>query len=113
MESDFRLVKQRRAALIAALVAVAAVIGVFAYTKLQSGASHSVTLRWSPSPGATSYNVYRSRVSGVRGSQIGISSTPTYIDRAVPGGTTFYYTVTGVRDGRESGPSNEAKAVIP
>jgi fibronectin type 3 domain-containing protein len=113
MKSDFSFVKHRRAALIAALVAVAAVMGVFAYTRLQTCASHSVTLRWSPSPGATSYNIYRSRVSGVRGSQIGTSSTPSYIDRPLPAGTTFYYTVTAVRDGRESGPSNEAKAVIP
>jgi len=114
MTSSIGFVKKHKAAWIAVPAIVAVVIGVFAFTRHQTAASaHSVTLQWNPSPGATSYNVYRSTTSGVRGSPIGTSGTTTYVDRGVPNSTTFYYTVTAVRDGQESGPSNEAKAVIP
>ena|ERR1700746_648021 len=114
MTSSIGFVKGPKAASVAVLVTVAVVIGVFAFTRHQTAASaHAVTLRWDPSPGATSYNVYRSTASGVRGLPIGTSSTTTYVDRGVPNSTILYYTVTAVRDGQESGPSNEAKAVIP
>ncbi len=105
------------AVLVAALVALTYArkgSGATEMLPIQTAAApHSVKLTWVPSAGATSYNIYRSTVSGVRGANIGISTTPTFLDVPVPSGTTFYYTVTAVGNGAESGPSNEAKAVIP
>jgi len=81
--------------------------------KKQQASNHVVTLRWQASPGAHHYNVYRSSTQGVRGGKIGTSTEPAYRDTGVPGGTVFYYTVTAVIGGKESGPSNEIKAVVP
>jgi hypothetical protein len=109
--------KTRRAALMAGVLAIAGIAVVLTYmygrrpnTKTPS---HSATLRWQPSVGATSYNVYRSTTEGAQGQKIGTSNLSTYIDRPIPGRITFYYTVTAVANGRESGPSNEAEAVVP
>ena len=74
---------------------------------------HSVTLNWKSVPGATSYCVYRSTVSGSQYQKIGTSPTPTFKDAPVPSGGVFYYVVTAVVDGRESTHSNEIKAAVP
>ena len=92
----------------------ALIIVVFsAGCKKQQTSAHVVTLRWRASLGAHHYNVYRGSTQGVRGEKIGTSIEPTYRDAGVPGGTVFYYTVTAVIGGKESGPSNEIKAVVP
>jgi fibronectin type 3 domain-containing protein len=71
-----------------------------------------VTLTWTGSTGATSYNIYRATTSGGEGSTpiaSGVSST-SFTDGAVTNGTLYYYEVTGVDAGGESGPSNESSA---
>jgi fibronectin type 3 domain-containing protein len=75
---------------------------------------HSVTLTWSASQGATSYNVYRATVSGGSYAQIatGIVNA-TYSDVHVTNSQTLYYVTTAVSSGYESGFSNQAVAVIP
>jgi cellulose 1,4-beta-cellobiosidase len=70
-----------------------------------------VSLTWTASSGATSYNVKRATVSG--GPYAVITSgivTTSFIDSTASNGTTFYYVVSAVNPGGESGNSNEASA---
>ena len=77
-----------------------------------TGGNSQVTLGWTASAGATSYNVYRGTTSG------GESTTPiatgvtgtSYADTAVTNGTTYYYTVKAINAGGTSAASNEASA---
>ncbi len=96
------------------LVAVAAAgLALFVYSQNGKAVSHSVTLRWSVTPGATSYNVYRATTSGGPFNKIGAAQAPPYYDRTVTSGSTFYYVVTAVRNGKESAYSSEIKASVP
>ncbi len=70
----------------------------------------SVALSWTASPRATSYNIYRSTLSGTGYVAIDISASPNYTDNSVVNGTTYYYTVTAVNGGGESIKATEAKA---
>jgi len=71
-----------------------------------------VTLNWTGSAGATSYNVYRGTSAG------GESATPiatgitgaTYTNSGLTNGTTYYYKVAAVNGSGTSGQSNEASA---
>lgn len=75
---------------------------------------HSVTLTWSASQNATSYNLYRGTTEGGPYIKIGsgIVST-TYTDVQVTHNQTFYYVTTAVSGSNESGYSNETIAAIP
>ena len=78
------------------------------------GARHKVTVQWTPSPGAVSYNVYRTTVSGKDYVKIGTSPEPKYVDNTVAGKTVYFYAVTAVgSDGKESARSSEIKADVP
>jgi cellulose 1,4-beta-cellobiosidase len=71
-----------------------------------------VSLRWSASSGATSYNVYRGTSAG--GESTGplatnIVATP-FVDSTVINGTKYYYKVAAVNSAGTSGLSNEASA---
>jgi fibronectin type 3 domain-containing protein len=93
---------------------LAAGVAAFTYSQVKkSRAVHSVHLHWKATPGATSYNVYRSSMMGHRYTKIGSSSTPSYVDSPVPSGAVLYYVVTSVHDGKESGFSQEIKAKVP
>lgn len=95
-------------------VVVAAGLALFMYSYARGKTSpHCVTLRWSPTPQATSYNVYRSTVSGGPYAKIGTALTATYVDAPVSSGAVFYYVVTAVRNRRESAYSKEMKAAVP
>ncbi len=61
-----------------------------------------IYLTWDPVPGATSYNIYRSTVSGQQGVLIGNSTVNSYLDNTVVNGTVYYYTVTSMNGGSES-----------
>ena len=71
-----------------------------------------VTLNWTASAGASSYNVKRSIKKGGPYAKIGTaSSSPTsYVDKNVTNGTTYYYVVSAVNVSGESANSNEANA---
>ena len=76
----------------------------------------TVTLSWTASPGATSYNIYRGTISGGEGStpiKTGITAT-TYTD-TVTNGVTYYYEVSATNSAGTSAPSSEvsAKPVAP
>jgi subtilisin family serine protease len=69
-----------------------------------------VSLSWSAVSGAKGYRVKRSTTS--RSGYVTVASTSGagYIDSGVSNGTSYYYVVTAVNDGGESGNSNEATA---
>ena len=75
-----------------------------------SAGNGQVSLTWTASPGATSYDVLRSTTSG---SEIllttGVTST-SYTDTSVTNGTTYYYEVEAVNTYGTSSPSIEASA---
>jgi fibronectin type 3 domain-containing protein len=79
-----------------------------------SGAGTQISLSWAPSNGAASYNVYRATSPGGEGStpyRTGLAST-SFTDASLPSGTTFYYRVTAVNAGGESGKSSETSATL-
>ena len=79
---------------------------------LTAAASYGqVSLSWTASAGATSYNVYRSTTNGGPYTQIASGATTTnYTDTGLSKGTTYYYVVTAVNGIGESGYSNQAGA---
>ncbi|NQX61832.1 fibronectin type III domain-containing protein [Paenibacillus qinlingensis] len=71
----------------------------------------SINLNWTAVTGATSYNVKRATTAGGPYTTIATSVTgATYTDNSVTNGTTYYYVVTAVNAGGESGNSNESSA---
>jgi len=78
---------------------------------------HTVTLTWQASSGAnvTSYNVYRSTISGGYYGLLGSAAESlAYADQTVESGTTYYYVTTAVNEqGEESAYSNQVVAVVP
>lgn len=71
-----------------------------------------VSLSWTASSGATSYNIYRSTTAGGEGStayRIGITTT-SFTDTGLTNGTTYFYQVTAVNSAGESGKSSEVAA---
>jgi DNA/RNA endonuclease G (NUC1)/fibronectin type 3 domain-containing protein len=74
-----------------------------------AGDSH-VALAWNSVPGATSYNVKRSTVSGGPYSTIASPATNAHDDLTAVNATTYYYVVSAVGPGGESGDSSEVSA---
>ena len=78
-----------------------------------SGANGLVSLSWTASGGATSYNIFRSTTSGGEGSTpYATVSAPatTYADPSVTNGTTYYYKVSAVNTYGQSAQSTEQSA---
>ncbi len=75
-----------------------------------TGGSGSVSLSWTASAGATSYNVYRGTSSGSESAIASGIAAPSYLDTAVTGGMTYYYKVAAVNGGGSGPLSNEASA---
>jgi fibronectin type 3 domain-containing protein len=75
----------------------------------------AVVLTWEGTADATGYNVYRTTASasGVSGAPLNgdapVGQT-AYTDETAENGTRYYYRVTAVGDGGESGPSSEVSA---
>ncbi len=73
----------------------------------------SVTLSWTASAGAASYNVYRGATAGGEAAaplHSGLTAT-TYTDSGLTNGATYYYTIAAVNSGGTSAPSAEVHAV--
>ena len=71
-----------------------------------------VSLAWSPSAGAASYQLYRGTSPGGEGTLPavkGLAGT-SYLDTAVANGITYYYTVAAVNSSGSSKPSAEVSA---
>lgn len=60
-----------------------------------TGVAGAVNLSWGGVANATSYDVYRSRISGGAFDFIGNTSSTTYSDTTVVNATTYYYVVVG------------------
>ena len=70
-----------------------------------------VTLRWQASPGATGYQVWRGTVPGGPYQSLAKTLEPTFTDAKVANFTSFWYVVSAVGAGGESGHSNETMAL--
>ncbi len=77
-----------------------------------TGSNATVSLSWTASSGATSYNVYRGTASSgesATAQSTGITTT-TYSDTTVTNGTTYYYKVASLDSAGTSALSTEASA---
>jgi large repetitive protein len=72
----------------------------------------SVALTWSPSAGASLYNVLRGTTAGGENPSPVASNltSAAYTDTTVTNGTAYFYQVTAANTAGVSGPSNEASA---
>lgn len=77
-----------------------------------TGGNNAITITWSESAGADSYDIYW-------GTETGLSTasatriervTSPYTHQGLANGTDYYYIVTAVKNGKESDPSGEATA---
>jgi len=75
-----------------------------------TGGDTQISLAWNSVAGATSYNVKRSTTSGSGYSTIASPTTNSYPDTGLTNGTTYYYVITAVGPGGESGNSSEVSA---
>lgn len=70
-----------------------------------------VGLKWTPTPGASSYEVRRSIFSGGPYNILAASVlTPEFTDMAITNGHTYYYIIAAVNAGGESASSTEVSA---
>jgi cellulose 1,4-beta-cellobiosidase len=69
-----------------------------------------VSLGWTASSGATSYNVKRSTVTGGPYTTVGSTGGTTFTNTGLTNGTTYFYVVTAQNASGESGSSSEVNA---
>jgi fibronectin type 3 domain-containing protein len=80
-------------------------------TGLTATASNAtVTLTWTASSGATSYNIKRSDTSGSDYELVGTTSATGYVDTAVVNGGLYYYVISAQNVAGEGADSTEATA---
>ncbi len=70
-----------------------------------------VSLTWTASSGATSYNVKRATTSGGPYTQLAAPTTASYTDTTVTNGTTYYYVVSALNSAGESANSAQVSAL--
>jgi hypothetical protein len=70
------------------------------------------TLEWTATPGASSYHVKRSTVSGGSYTTVGNVSSPTFLNTGLTNGTPYYYVVTASNGAEETAISSQV-AVTP
>jgi hypothetical protein len=75
-----------------------------------TGGNQQVSLAWTASTGATSYNVKRAATNGGPYTTVASPAGTSYTDTTVTDGTTYYYVVTAVSASGESANSNQASA---
>jgi fibronectin type 3 domain-containing protein len=78
-----------------------------------AGSAGSVTLTWTATPGALSYNIYRGTFSGGEdATPIASSLSASFTDSGLTSGQSYFYVVTAVNGAAgESGRSNEVNVV--
>jgi len=69
-----------------------------------------VSLSWTASSGATSYNVKRATVSGGSYTTVASPTTTSYANTGLTNGTTYYYVVSAVNGAGESANSSQVSA---
>jgi hypothetical protein len=75
-----------------------------------AGGNQQISLAWTASTGANSYNVKRAATNGGPYTTVAAPAGTTYADTTVTNGTPYYYVVTAVNATGESGNSNQAAA---
>ena len=75
-----------------------------------SSGNAQVSLTWSASSGATSYNIKRSTTSGSGYSTVGTASGTSFTNTGLTNGTTYYYVVSAVNSAGESANSSQTSA---
>ncbi|OLB77204.1 MAG: hypothetical protein AUI14_16780 [Actinobacteria bacterium 13_2_20CM_2_71_6] len=82
--------------------------------ELHAGADSSITIEWSPSPGATSYRIYRGTTSGGEGNTPIATTTDTeYKDANLSSTPVYFYQVTVVSAGGESARTAQDASKTP
>lgn len=78
-------------------------------------AAHTTSLTWNESQSVTGFNVYRGTTPGGPYTNIGNATVLSFVDSssALTDGSVFYYVVTALNNGAESGYSNEVKVSVP
>ena len=74
---------------------------------------NTISLSWSPSPGATSYNIKRAPSTGGPYALIHNGTQTSFTDTTVQNGVAYYYVVAAVNSGGSSTNSLEVKATAP
>jgi fibronectin type 3 domain-containing protein len=69
-----------------------------------------VSLTWTVSSGATSYNVKRGTTTGGPYTQVASISVPSFLDTGLSNGTTYFYVVSALNSAGESPNSAQASA---
>jgi M6 family metalloprotease-like protein len=72
-----------------------------------------VALSWTPSAGATGYNVKRATTLGGTYSTIASPAGTNFVDTGLSSGATYYYRVSSLNTGGESDDSGAGSALIP
>jgi M6 family metalloprotease-like protein len=72
-----------------------------------------VALSWTPSAGASGYNVKRAATSEGAYSTIASPAGTNFVDSGLSNGTTYYYRVSALNAGGESTDSGAGSALIP
>jgi len=75
-----------------------------------TGGNQQVSLAWTASTGATSYNVKRTATNGGPYTTVASPAGTSYTDTTVTNGTIYYFVVTAVSASGESANSNQASA---
>ncbi|HSS97904.1 MAG TPA: glycoside hydrolase family 44 protein, partial [Terriglobales bacterium] len=75
-----------------------------------TGGKEQVSLSWTASNGATSYNVKRATSSGGAYSVVSSPAVPSFTDSGLTDGTTYFYVVSALNSAGESSDSAEASA---
>ena len=81
---------------------------------IDANADSSVDLSWDPTPGATSYHVYRGTASGGEAATpIATTTSPAYTDTGLSSTPIYFYEVTAVNSAGESPRSAEDASKTP
>jgi hypothetical protein len=75
-----------------------------------AGGNQQISLAWTASTGANSYNIKRAATNGGPYTTVAAPAGTSYTDTTVTNGTPYYYVVTAVNATGESGNSNQAAA---
>ena len=82
--------------------------------ELGANADSSISMDWAPTPGATSYNIYRGTASGGEAATpIASTTTPEYTDKNLSATPIYFYEITAVNAGGESARSAEDASKTP
>jgi fibronectin type 3 domain-containing protein len=82
--------------------------------ELHANANSSITIDWTASPGATSYNIYRSTTSGGEGNTPYVTTTnTTYTDLNLSPTPVYFYEISAVNSAGESARTPEDASKTP